>query len=164
MSVREKSARPFLPCIAAGAVGCAQVGPDFVPPRADVTETWQQIEGDALKPTAPELVEWWRVFDDPVLDYLVEATYRDNKSLEVAGLRVLEARAQLGIAVGNRYPQLQRGRGGAGAGAGFVSRMIMFVLATLYAVVAVTVFDRWVGAGKPATDSADHGEPSKTPA
>jgi hypothetical protein len=113
MSVREKSARLLLPCIAAGAVGCAQVGPDFVPPRADVTETWQQIEGDALKPTAPELVEWWRVFDDPILDDLVEATYRENKTLEVAGLRVLEARAQLGIAVGNQYPQLQRGRGGA---------------------------------------------------
>lgn len=100
-------------CIVASVVGCAQVGPDFVPPRADVTETWQQIEGDALKPTAPELVEWWRVFEDPVLDDLVEATYRENKTLEAAGLRVLEARAQLGIAVGNKYPQLQRGRGGA---------------------------------------------------
>ena len=113
MLVREQWARPFLFCVVAGAVGCAQVGPDFVPPRADVTETWQQIEGDALKPTAPELVEWWRVFDDPILDDLVEATYRENKTLEVAGLRVLEARAQLGIAVGNQYPQLQRGRGGA---------------------------------------------------
>lgn len=41
--------------------------------------------------------------------------------------------------------------GGEGAGAGFLSRMFMFLLATLYAVVAVVVFDRWVGTGKPAT-------------
>ena len=33
-------------------------------------------------------------------------------SLRIAGLRVLEARAQLGIAIGNQYPQLQRARGG----------------------------------------------------
>ena len=54
--------------------------------------------------------------------------------------------------------------GGAGAGAGFVSRMIMFFLATLYAVVAVTVFDRWVGAGKPAPASPGHRGSSKAPA
>ena len=54
--------------------------------------------------------------------------------------------------------------GGAGAGAGFVSRMIMLFGATLYAVVAVTVFDRWVGAGKPAPALADRGGSSKTPA
>ncbi|NIO12194.1 MAG: transporter, partial [Deltaproteobacteria bacterium] len=31
--------------------------------------------------------------------------------LRIAGLRILEARARLGIAVGNKYPQLQQGRG-----------------------------------------------------
>lgn len=96
-----------------GVVGCAQVGPDFTPPRADVKESWQEIESDALKPTAHELVAWWQVFNDPILDELVAASYAENKNLEVAGLRVLEARAQLGIAVGNQYPQLQRARGNA---------------------------------------------------
>jgi NodT family efflux transporter outer membrane factor (OMF) lipoprotein len=54
-----------------------------------------------------ELREWWTVFDDPVLDELIEDAFRQNLSLQLTGLRILEARARLGIAEGNRYPQQQ---------------------------------------------------------
>jgi len=56
--------------------------------------------------------EWWTVFQDPVLDKLVALAYAQNLDLRIAGVRILEARAQLGIAVGNQYPQLQQARGG----------------------------------------------------
>jgi NodT family efflux transporter outer membrane factor (OMF) lipoprotein len=91
--------------------GCTSVGPDFVEPEAELPEQWSQA-GAGMTATPTELVEWWTVFGDPVLDRLILTAYEQNYSLEVAGLRVLEARAQLGIAVGNQYPQLQRGRGG----------------------------------------------------
>ncbi len=92
--------------------GCTNVGPDFAPPESPVAGTWDQGSGGGLQAKPLELVEWWQVFEDPVLDRLIRTAYQQNYSLEVAGLRVLEARAQLGIAVGSQYPQLQRGRGG----------------------------------------------------
>ena len=92
---------------------CTQVGPDFVRPDSDVAEKWTGPENDVLKARPAELVEWWQVFNDPVLNNLVDLAYAENLTLEAAGLRVLEARAQLGIAVGNLYPQQQSVSGGA---------------------------------------------------
>jgi len=47
------------------------------------------------------------VFNDPKLTELVYASYQQNLPLRVAGLRVLQARAQRGIAVGSFFPQAQ---------------------------------------------------------
>ena len=54
---------------------------------------------------------WWRMFNDPVLNELVETARRENPTLRIAGLRILESRAVLGIASSNRYPQLQQASG-----------------------------------------------------
>jgi NodT family efflux transporter outer membrane factor (OMF) lipoprotein len=106
--VRALSA--FLVAFGAVVGGCTNVGPDFVQPEVTLPQAWHQA-GGGLYAGPAELVEWWRVFEDPALDRLIRMAYDNNYSLEIAGLRVLEARAQLGIAVGNQYPQLQRGRG-----------------------------------------------------
>jgi NodT family efflux transporter outer membrane factor (OMF) lipoprotein len=92
--------------------GCTNVGPEFETPDAPITPLWEANADFGVKPTPFELIEWWTVFQDPVLDQLVSIADQNNYGLQVAGLRVLEARAQVGIAVGNRYPQVQRGRGG----------------------------------------------------
>ena len=89
------------------ATACAPVGPDFVRPDPAAPESWSQPVEQGLDATAGDLVDWWRIFDDPVLDEFVETALRNNNGLEIAGLRVLEARAQLGIATGARYPQTQ---------------------------------------------------------
>ena len=65
-----------------------------------------------LKATEYELVDWWEAFNDPILDSLVTLAHQQNLSLELAGLRVLESRAQLGIATGAQYPQQQAASGG----------------------------------------------------
>ena len=98
---------------ALGIGGCTQVGPDFEEPEADVNATWEVFDSERIKTQAPESKEWWQAFNDPVLDNLVEVAFAQNLSLEAAGLRVLEARAQLGIAVGQLYPQQQSIDGGA---------------------------------------------------
>jgi len=89
------------------------VGPDFVKPEPEVPSGWSQPAAEGLQTTPHELVEWWRVFQDPVLDALVGTARRNNNVLEIAGLRVLEARAQLGIASGLQYPQVQAAAGEA---------------------------------------------------
>jgi NodT family efflux transporter outer membrane factor (OMF) lipoprotein len=86
---------------------CAPVGPEFVKPEINTPAHWYEQEVLGLAPTLPQLGQWWQVFQDPVLDDLVATARRNNNNLEIAGLRVLEARAQLGIAVGSLYPQSQ---------------------------------------------------------
>jgi NodT family efflux transporter outer membrane factor (OMF) lipoprotein len=93
--------------------GCTKVGPDFVKPDLDAPPEWAQTASQGLEASPATLVEWWRVFDDPVLDDLVMAAIDGNNNLEIAGLRVLEARAQLGVATGAQYPQSQFAAGQA---------------------------------------------------
>jgi len=92
-----------LACLVTGCM----VGPDFVKPDAPVEDMWIQQEDPSIKTDAADYREWWTVFNDPVLNTLIENAYQQNLDLEVAGLRILEARAQLGIAVGSQYPQTQ---------------------------------------------------------
>ena len=91
---------------------CAKVGPDFSTPDAAMPASWQ--DGAALGSSATHEVteEWWRTFGDSVLDRLVAEARGENLALHVAALRVLEARARLGVAVGNLYPQRQQATGG----------------------------------------------------
>ncbi len=55
--------------------------------------------------------EWWRNFNDPVLEDLVAEAQRVNPDVRTAGLRIMEARAQLGIAGSTLYPQVQQATG-----------------------------------------------------
>ena len=45
-----------------------------------------------------DLAFWWELFEDPTLNQLIEAARHDNPTLRIAGLRILESRALLGIA------------------------------------------------------------------
>jgi outer membrane protein TolC len=76
------------------------VGPDFVQPTGDVTQEWIESEDERVKTELPDYKNWWQVFNDPVLDNLVQKAYEQNLPLRIAGVRVFEARALLGIAVG----------------------------------------------------------------
>jgi len=87
------------------------VGPDFTKPEAPVSQQWEATDGAMLTSAPAQLVEWWQVFEDPILDELIQTAYRNNYNVKITGLRVLEARAQLGVAVGNLYPQLQQANG-----------------------------------------------------
>jgi NodT family efflux transporter outer membrane factor (OMF) lipoprotein len=93
--------------------GCTMVGPDFVKPEAPVAAEWMESRDSGIKTEASDYRQWWTVFNDPVLANLAETAYRQNLPLQISGLRILQARAQLGVVVGNLYPQLQQGRGAA---------------------------------------------------
>ncbi|RON57710.1 efflux transporter outer membrane subunit [Pseudomonas frederiksbergensis] len=93
-----------------GFSGCARVGPDFQPPGEEWVKHWSTpaLEHASERGESPDLRQWWQVFNDPVLDQLITDADAHNSSLKIAGLRVMEARAQLGIAQAGRYPQLQQ--------------------------------------------------------
>ena len=87
--------------------GCSLIGPDFQTPQSDLATHWLEKGDQRVRSSSAETRAWWRVFKDPVLNQLVEQAYSQNLPLRVAGLRILEARAQLGIAIGDFYPQQQ---------------------------------------------------------
>ncbi|HVT29217.1 MAG TPA: efflux transporter outer membrane subunit [Lacipirellulaceae bacterium] len=86
--------------------GC-EVGPNYGRPAAPVASNWIDYENPQVKTQEPPLCNWWTVFNDPTLNYLVHTAYQQNLTLRVAGSRILEARAQLGIARGEMFPQSQ---------------------------------------------------------
>ncbi len=84
--------------------GCVMVGPDFKKPDADVSEKWIDGTDPAVKTESVEYREWWKNFNDRALDTLIQKAYEQNLILQIAGLRVHEARAILGLAAGSLYP------------------------------------------------------------
>jgi NodT family efflux transporter outer membrane factor (OMF) lipoprotein len=88
--------------------GCTMVGPDYVKPTAPGPEKWLESGDPQIESKEADFGQWWTVFNDPVLNTLVETAYNQNLPLQIAGVRILEARAQLGIAFGSQYPQQQQ--------------------------------------------------------
>lgn len=91
-----------------------KVGPNYCPPPAPVAQHWID-QADLRCERDPEtLSRWWSVFtdpvlqeQDPVLNCLIHIASQQNLTLREAGCRVLQARAQRAIAVGNLFPQQQ---------------------------------------------------------
>ena len=88
------------------AVSC-KVGPNYVTPKADVAGHWMENPATTNAPPAIGEAYWWRNFNDPVLNQLITTACEHNLSLQVAGVRILEARARLNKSVGNLFPQKQ---------------------------------------------------------
>ncbi|MBW2708049.1 MAG: efflux transporter outer membrane subunit [Deltaproteobacteria bacterium] len=91
--------------------GCA-MGPDFKPP---VVETPKNYRFDKVPVETMINLEWWELFDDPVLYTLVSQSLSNNKDLKVAAARVEQARAYLGFTQSDQYPGVYI-QAGAGTG------------------------------------------------
>ncbi|MGI9241419.1 MAG: efflux transporter outer membrane subunit [Verrucomicrobiales bacterium] len=101
---------------AVAASGCLKVGPDYQEPTALLAPQWIEFEDPNLNSTQEVMPYWWkRAFGDPVLDRLIDEALDQNLTLRSAGLRILQARQQLAIAIGNQYPQQQAATGQAEA-------------------------------------------------
>lgn len=100
-------------CIAlmGGVCGC-MVGTDYHPPSADTADVWLDIKSP--KPLSmEEHGRWWFTLNDPNLTNLIDQAMAQNLTLRQAGLRVIQARALRGIAVGQFFPQSQAATGQA---------------------------------------------------
>lgn len=84
-----------------------KVGPNYLKPSAPVADEWIDSKSKEVKSNTEDLAGWWTVFKDPKLNSLIEQAYNQNLNLRSAGTRILAARAQRNIAVGNLFPQTQ---------------------------------------------------------
>jgi NodT family efflux transporter outer membrane factor (OMF) lipoprotein len=90
--------RRALVLFAALAVAACTVGPDFHPPAVDVPATWKDpsanTAGGSVTPHADPDPRWWRAFNDPTLDSLIDRAAAGNISFQQTIYRIAEARAQ----------------------------------------------------------------------
>ena len=111
MNMVERIRAKIRPQRAAALALLASAGCSFAPdpelpqPVADLPETF--LESEAKGVYAP--LEWWRDFDNPTLDALIDSALVSNLDLVEAVARVEQARAQSGIAWADLFPQVQVG-------------------------------------------------------
>lgn len=85
-----------------------KVGPNYCKPPAPVADQWIEASDPRVQGPQPWDARWWDVFQDPLLSSLVYRAYQQNPNLRAVGTRVLQARGQQAIAVGNIFPQSQQ--------------------------------------------------------
>ncbi len=110
MSSQQPRFHRFLALATALALagGCT-VGPDYEKPETNTPEQWQQSvlsRDPALVPAPGEIEKWWEIFDDPILDRLIDEAGRSNYDLRIAIARVEEARSFVGVVSGQYAPQV----------------------------------------------------------
>jgi len=79
--------------------GCFTLGPDYRRQTVDVPDAWPEPMTTASVPA-----EWWRGYQDPVLDAMIQEALGHNADLRLAIARVDEARASLGVARADQWP------------------------------------------------------------
>lgn len=89
--------------------GCLRVGPDFTAPETVIETEWTQ-EGPFYE-TDEDLGAWWENFNDETLNQLIDIALSDNYTLEAVANRIIAARANLGFAIGEWFPQTQQAEG-----------------------------------------------------
>jgi NodT family efflux transporter outer membrane factor (OMF) lipoprotein len=91
---------------------CTTLGPDYQEPDVAWLQDWQpSAYGASADQPAQQQIDlrfWWKIFNDPALNRLIEEARQENLQLRIAGLRIFESLAVLGIAGSALYPQVQQ--------------------------------------------------------
>jgi NodT family efflux transporter outer membrane factor (OMF) lipoprotein len=87
---------------------CA-VGPNYAPPQTPPSAAPSFIGASTplVSATTPAEAQWWRLYDDPVLNGLVADALAANTDIRVALAHLERARAELGLARTAFLPQTQ---------------------------------------------------------
>lgn len=89
--------------LAAALSACALM-PGERPTPGQLPETWQDAPAAAADPTS--LTDWWRGFNDPMVDQLVADALVNGGSVQIAASRVREARAQAHSTLAGFLPRI----------------------------------------------------------
>ncbi|MCF6458151.1 TolC family protein [Pseudoalteromonas sp. MMG024] len=84
--------------------GCTTVGPNFEPIEIEVPEKWE-LKSNSTNSSVAINKHWWKNFNDPSLEKLINLSHKENLSLRDSLLRILEARAILGVTQSNNMPR-----------------------------------------------------------
>ena len=109
--VQQRTALARLGLIVVLAGGCT-VGPNYKRPVVTVPQDYRGLpEDQAGHPDPVSLADqkWWEVFQDETLQELIRSALQQNYDVRIAAVRILEARAQLGITRADQFPTAAAG-------------------------------------------------------
>ena len=91
--------------LALALAGCA-VGIDYKRPNTPAPATFGEAhQGPSTQPSTPvDLTQWWKTFNDPELESLIQRAVDANLDLLTAEARVRQARARLGATEATLFP------------------------------------------------------------
>lgn len=92
----------------AALLGGCSVGPNYKQPELKTPDAFSQA---ATTQPAGDVSQWWKSFNDPTLNELIDRAVAQNLDLKIAAARLREARAFRGISNSKFFPQVD----GAGA-------------------------------------------------
>jgi outer membrane protein, multidrug efflux system len=104
------------------AVAGCMVGPDYQTPKTKTPSAYGETAALTSSMQPAQLPNWWKKFNDPTLDQLIDEAVKGNLTLKQAQSRLREARQQRIIAAAGLWPNAsatgsyQRIRGGGSAG------------------------------------------------
>ncbi len=112
--------------LAALLVSSCTVGPKYHAPQVQVPGQWAGIAastGNASTVTAnaASLAEWWKGFQDPELDSLIQQALQSNLGLQQAQSRILQARAARTIAGSGLWPSVNASGANTTSGSGLTT-------------------------------------------
>lgn len=87
---------------------CMVVGVNYQKPDVEMPDAWTQSVLRDMRGSGG-LEQWWKGFNDPVLNDLIDRTRKSNPTLAIALERVTEARALRGVAASQLFPQAAAG-------------------------------------------------------
>jgi multidrug efflux system outer membrane protein len=89
-------------------LGCT-VGPNYQRPLNPLPAQYAASETPATVANGPLVRGWWKLFQDPLLDDLVERALRNNPDILLASARIEESAALLGVASAAQTPEVALG-------------------------------------------------------
>jgi NodT family efflux transporter outer membrane factor (OMF) lipoprotein len=84
--------------------GCMVVGTNYSSPDMITPDSWHQSLSSDLSSGSSSLDSWWREFNDPTLNRLIQTARDSNRDLAIAYERINEARSSLGISRSQLFP------------------------------------------------------------
>ncbi len=88
-------------CFALGvSLTACSLAPDYEQPKMDIPEGWTRL----TPATAPLNTDWWKRFNDPVLNTMVEEALANNQDLAAGMAGIRSAAAQAGVGSASLWP------------------------------------------------------------
>ena len=87
--------------------GC-MVGSNYKAPKNDVSDKWQEKDAnrDSLFSKNAPLEEWWKAFEDQLLDKYISLAFKYNKDILTTEANILQARALRQVAASKLFPYI----------------------------------------------------------
>ncbi len=103
-SIISKPLSSMLVLVFLSLTSCKAVGPDYKRPEAQLPETFKSTSSELADKV--EMSEWWKLFQDPVLNDLVDQSLKNNTDIKQAIARIEASDAYLKQVGAALYPEV----------------------------------------------------------